>query len=330
MGEQMIRRRFTRYTLILFFMLFLTLAHVLPVYAATLTLHPSGSAASDNATYYGGTAADALDSSDGDTSYGQSVNDSTDLYLEVDDSSKTNPINSVTVYAVAKRSGGNSTNNAFRIGITTNSSSYFDSGHDLTGTSYVTFSGDTYTTNPQSSAAWTWSEVNSLVAIVNSLTSTDFNVTELYVVVDYTPVPSITIARSMSTISDPVNNTTAPLAIPGAVMEYSVVVANDGDASPDADSVYVTAPVDSVNEAYDVNTGVSFTDGSTSSALSLGTVTYSSTAAPGPYVYDYTPVPDGQGYDGSVTSIKINTTGTMAYGGSPSPSFTVKFRTKVE
>jgi len=329
LGEQMIRP-FICKALLLPCMLFFGLAYALSVSAATLTLHPSGSATGDNVTYYGGTAVDALDSNDGNTSYGQSVNDSTDFYLELDDSSKTNPINSVTVYAVAVRSVGGSTPNAFRIGIRTNGSSYSDSGHDLTGSTYVTFSGNTYTTNPQSSAAWTWSEINSLVAIVNSLTSTNFNVTELYAVVDYTPEPSITIVRSMSTISDPINNTSSPLAIPGAVMEYSIVVTNNGDASPDADSVYVTAPVDSTNEAYDVTTGVSFTDGSTSSALTLGTVTYSSTAAPGPYVYDYTPVPDGQGYDGSVTSIKINTTGTMAFGGSPSPSFTVKFRTKVK
>jgi len=328
LGKQIIRRRFLNYTLFLTCMLVLALTHVLPAGAATLTLHPSGPATGDNVTYSGGTATDALDTNDGDTSYGESVGSSNDFYLEIDDSSKTSTINSVTVYIVATRSGGVGTMN-FNIGIKTNGSSYFDSGNIVSNT-YETASGDTYSTNPQSSAAWTWSEINSLVAIVDNTSSPYVRITELYVVVDYTPAPSFTIVRSMSTISDPVNNTTEPLAIPGAVMEYSIAVANDGDASPDADSVYVTAPVDSTNEACDVTTGVSFIDGATTSALTLGTVTYSSTAAPGPYVYDYTPVADGQGYDGSVTSIKINTTGTMAFGGSPSPSFTVKFRTKVK
>ncbi len=126
------------------------------------------------------------------------------------------------------------------------------------------------------------------------------------------------------------NGGSNPLRIPGSVVEYSAVVANNGDGSPDADSVVIADPIDSSDLAFDVTTGVTFTDGSTSSALSLGAVEYSSTAAPGPYVYDYTPVPDGDGYDGNVTSVRINTTGTFANGGSPAPSFTVEFRVKVK
>ncbi len=145
-----------------------------------------------------------------------------------------------------------------------------------------------------------------------------------------TPGPQLTIVKSSSVISDPVNGGTNPLRIPGSVVEYSVVITNNGDGSPDVDTVKTTDPIDSSGLAYDVTTGVTFTDGSTSSALSLGTVEYSSTAAPGPYVYDYTPVPDGDGYDGNVTSVRINTTGTFANGGAPAPSFTVKFRVKVK
>ncbi|MCP3936047.1 MAG: hypothetical protein GY708_11825 [Actinomycetia bacterium] len=142
--------------------------------------------------------------------------------------------------------------------------------------------------------------------------------------------PQLTIVKSSSVISDPINGGTDPLRIPGAVVEYSVIVTNNGDGSPDEDTVVVTDPIDSGKLAFDVTTGVTFTDGTTSSALSLGTVAYSSTAAPGPYVYDYTPVPDGDGYDGVVTSVQISTTGTLANGGAPAPSFTVKFRVKVE
>jgi uncharacterized repeat protein (TIGR01451 family) len=127
-----------------------------------------------------------------------------------------------------------------------------------------------------------------------------------------------------------VNGGTNPKRIPGAVIEYTITPSNTGEASPDADSVVVTDLLDATALAFDVNTGVSFTDGATSSGLALGTVSYSSTPAPGPYVYDYTPVPDVNGYDANVTSIKITTTGTFAHGGDPAPSFTIRYRTRLQ
>ena len=143
-------------------------------------------------------------------------------------------------------------------------------------------------------------------------------------------VPIITVTKISAVLSDPVNDATNPKRIPGAVIEYSITPANSGNGSPDADTVFITDPIDSATLAFDVGAGVTFVDGATSSGLSLGAVTYSSTPAPGPYVYNYTPVPDGSGYDGNVTSVKIATVGTFANGGSPAPSFTVKFRVKVK
>ena len=142
--------------------------------------------------------------------------------------------------------------------------------------------------------------------------------------------PVITVAKMSVVISDPVNGGSNPKRIPGAVVEYSVIPSNSGDASPDANSVYITDPIDTTMVEFYATGGVSFTDGATSSGLALGTVSYSSTAAPGPYVYDYTPVPDGDGYDSNITSVKITTTGTFAFGGAPDPSFTLKFRVRVQ
>ncbi len=142
--------------------------------------------------------------------------------------------------------------------------------------------------------------------------------------------PTITVTKLSVVISDPVNSTTNPKRIPGAVIEYSISPSNTGDASPDANSTYVTDIIDTGSVKYDVTTGVSFTDGSTSSALALGSTTYSSTAAPGPYVYDYSPSADGDGCDSNVTSIKVTTTGTFTFGGSPAPSFTFKYRVRVK
>jgi hypothetical protein len=94
--------------------------------------------------------------------------------------------------------------------------------------------------------------------------------------------------------------------------------------------VIVTDPIDANVLAFHAATGVTFTDGATSSGLSLGAVTYSSTPAPGPYVYNYTPVPDVDGYDGNVTSVRVTTVGTFVFGGAPPPSFTLRFRVRVE
>ncbi len=142
--------------------------------------------------------------------------------------------------------------------------------------------------------------------------------------------PTITVTKMSLVISDPFNGGSNPKRIPGAVIEYMVSPSNSGDASPDANSVFVTDPIDTTMVEFYATGGVSFTDGTTSSALALGAVTYSSTASPGPYVYDYTPLPDGDGYDSSITSIKITTTGTFAFGGVPDPSFTLKFRVRIQ
>ncbi len=143
-------------------------------------------------------------------------------------------------------------------------------------------------------------------------------------------VPIITVIKGSAVLSDPVNNVTNPKRIPGAVIEYSITSANTGNGSPDVATVYTTDPIDGATLAFNVGTGVAFTDGATSSGLSLGLVTYSSTPVPGPYVYNYTPVPDGNGYDGNITSIKVTTTGSFAFGGAPAPSFSLKYRVKVK
>ena len=148
--------------------------------------------------------------------------------------------------------------------------------------------------------------------------------------VDWFAAISLTITKASAVISDPSNGTTNPKRIPGAVIEYTITAANTGGGNPDVNTVYISDPLDSGKLSYYVTGGVTFAQGATTSALALGTVTYSNTASPGPYVYTYTPLADGDGYDSTVTSIKATTTGTFAFGGSPVPSFTLTFRTKVK
>ncbi len=142
--------------------------------------------------------------------------------------------------------------------------------------------------------------------------------------------PTITVTKSSAVLSDPFNNVTNPKRIPGAVIEYSVTLTNTGNGSPDAGTVVVTDPIDRPALAFRVSTGVTFIDGATSSGVGLGLVTYSSTPAPGPYLYNYTPVPDVNGYDGNITSFMATTTGSLAFGGAPPPGFTLRFQVKVK
>ncbi|ALP53607.1 hypothetical protein Tel_10955 [Candidatus Tenderia electrophaga] len=142
-------------------------------------------------------------------------------------------------------------------------------------------------------------------------------------------VPNIGVTKLSSVISDPISASN-PKRIPGAVIEYMITVSNSGNASPDADTTIVSNSIDSNKIEFYYDGGVSFTDGATSSDLAIDTVSYSQTAAPGPYVYDYTPSPDGDGYDPNITSFEVTTSGTFAYGGSPSASFTLKYRVRVK
>ena len=169
---------------------------------------------------------------------------------------------------------------------------------------------------------------------VGTKTSTSTQATDLTAFSDFQvgerAMPVVTVVKISSVVSDPVNSTSSPKRIPGAVIEYNLTSENSGDGVADMDSTVVTDAIDAEKLACDVTTGVTFTDGATASGLALDTVSYSATAAPGPYVYDYTPVPDGDGFDGNVTSIRITTTGSFACGGSPVPSFAVKFWVRVK
>jgi len=70
----------------------------------TLTLHPSGANASDNASYTSSAATD-LDTNDGSTTRGTSSGSFNDLWLDIDDTALTGTITSVQVKAVAARGG---------------------------------------------------------------------------------------------------------------------------------------------------------------------------------------------------------------------------------
>lgn len=138
------------------------------------------------------------------------------------------------------------------------------------------------------------------------------------------------ISKVSSIISDPVNGTSNPKMIPGAVVEYAITVRNVGAGTVDASSI-VLLDVMPAEMAFAVGTPVTFTNGTTTSGLNTFNaatmVTYSQ-ASGGVAPYTYTPTGS---FDANVRGIRIAPTGTMAAATSATaqPSFTIRFRAQV-
>jgi len=164
---------------------------------------------------------------------------------------------------------------------------------------------------------------------------------QLVVVTD--PAPSLTTLLSHPLVSDPVNGTTNPKAIPGAILTYSLNVSNGSAGYPDSNSVAVVQSVPAEASLYVGNLGapgsgpVAFAQGSPSSGLSYAYSSLASTTDDlafsnnGGSSFGYTPVADATGYDPAVTHIRVSPRGVFAgVSGSGSPSFTISYRIKVK
>lgn len=155
--------------------------------------------------------------------------------------------------------------------------------------------------------------------------------------------PSLTFTKLVNVFSDPVNGTTNPKFIPGAVAAYTLIASNSGGAA-DNNSTVITDPVPAntslfVNDIGLAGSGpVLFTQGTTSSTLTytftaLNNLTddidfFGGTPIP---AWGYVPVPGADGCDPLVTNLRINPKGTFV--GSPTapnPSFQVTFRVCVQ
>ena len=142
--------------------------------------------------------------------------------------------------------------------------------------------------------------------------------------------------KTSSLFSDPVNGTTSPKAIPGAFVDYTVTLSNQGIGQVDSGTVEITDPVPA-NTSLFVDTGsgapIVFVDGTPSSGLTYNYVTdlrFSNNAG-GAAPFNYTPVPDAQGFDPLVTGFQIVFGGAMnGSSGAGDPSFNIVFRVRIE
>jgi uncharacterized repeat protein (TIGR01451 family) len=159
-------------------------------------------------------------------------------------------------------------------------------------------------------------------------TVTDLGVGTFDVVI---PLPSLTILKTSTVLSDPYNGTTNPKRIPQSVVRYDIVTTNSGPGVVEA--LVMTDPIPADAALY-VSTSsgnpIVFVNGSTSSGLTYNypvNVTYSNVSDAGPWTY--TPSPDADGFDPLVRGIRIAPGGTMSAAGAGNPSFTIQFRVRV-
>ena len=150
------------------------------------------------------------------------------------------------------------------------------------------------------------------------------------------PDPILQIGKVATTLSDPINGTSGPKSIPGAIVEYTITLVNLGIGTVDSNSIVIEDAVPA-NTALYVDTGsgdpILFVDSVTSSGLSYNfatDVTYSNQVGGGA-PFTYIPMPDGQGFDPLVTGFRAAPTGTMnsSVGGN-NPSFDIIFQIRID
>ncbi len=149
------------------------------------------------------------------------------------------------------------------------------------------------------------------------------------------PQPTVTMVKTSTVLSDPFNNATNPKRIPNAVVRYDISLTNSGPGTVDAGTLTITDPVPANSSMYVATTSgdpVEFINGAGPAISGLTysyatSVSYSSTGAAGPW--GYTPVPDVNGFDPAVRAVRVIPAGTMNAAGSGNPTFTVRFRVRI-
>lgn len=155
------------------------------------------------------------------------------------------------------------------------------------------------------------------------------------------PSPDILTLKSVQTLSDPANGTSNPKAIPGAVVQYTITSTNSGFAAADSVTVTDSIPANTDMFVADIaGTGsgpLAFIDGSTPSALAYSYIALGNSSDDiefsndGGGTYNYTPVPDADGYDSNVTHFRGLTSGAFAASdGTNNPGFSFQFRVRVQ
>lgn len=146
----------------------------------------------------------------------------------------------------------------------------------------------------------------------------------------------MTIVVSQQVLSDPVNGTANPLAIPGALIEYSILVENRASYAIDANSLCIDdflAQPTHLLIGDPTEPSIAFEDGPDPSGLTFQAgrdVAFSNNPG-GEAPFSYEPEPNPHGVDRAVTAVRIMPKGSM----NPSadghhPSFILRFVVEIE
>lgn len=158
-----------------------------------------------------------------------------------------------------------------------------------------------------------------------------------------TQPPAILLQKNLVTVYDPINNTTNPKAIPGSWVDYTITTSNTAIGDVDNDTLIVTDPLPAnvalfVGDLGGAGSGpVEFTDGAGAAASGL-TYTFVSLADTGDDVafstdgisYNYTPIPDADGFDFAVRYIRINPKGVFQGSTGIPTTFDLRMRVRVQ
>ena len=123
-------------------------------------------------------------------------------------------------------------------------------------------------------------------------------------------LPAFTVAKTVSVISDPVNGGTTPKAIPGAIMQYSILVTNSGVGTATDNTTVITDPIPANTQLYVGDLAnpagpIAFVNGTPSSGLTYNftsladgadDVSFSNSITGCSPFNNFTPTPAGDGF----------------------------------
>jgi hypothetical protein len=156
--------------------------------------------------------------------------------------------------------------------------------------------------------------------------------------------PIIVLQKTVSTVYDPVNNTTDPKAIPGSYVDYRITAFNMGAGNVDADTIIVSDSLPPTVSLFVGDLGaagsgpVEFTDGTGAAASGLtfsfgglGDLFDDVEFSTDGFNWNYEPIPDADGFDPAVTWIRIRPGGTfVGTGVLPAPRFELRVRALIQ
>ncbi|WP_128892433.1 DUF11 domain-containing protein [Erythrobacter sp. HKB08] len=150
------------------------------------------------------------------------------------------------------------------------------------------------------------------------------------------PATALSVTKVSSLVSDPVNGTNNPKAIPGALVDYLITVSNTGISPTDANTISIAdaGPPEAKMCFNAAGSGlpVVFTQGSPTSGLAYNFSSLTDAAdhlefsSDGGASWTYQPTADADGCDANITHFRIRPSGSMAAGS----SFSLRTRYAIE